>query len=89
MFTGLIEEVGLVAASRSTVSVHASSSRRRLVVGDLPLGASVAVDGVCVTATDVTARTFAVDLMRRRCAAPRSVASPGGSGQPRARDAYR
>ena len=64
MFTGLIEEVGRVA------SIDVDGERARLaieapgVVDDLPLGASVAVDGVCVTATDVTASTFAVDLMR-------------------------
>jgi len=64
MFTGLIEEVGRVA------SVAVDGDRARLVieaktvVGDLPVGASVAVDGVCVTATDVTDHTFAVDLMR-------------------------
>ncbi len=64
MFTGLIEEVGRV------VDVRVDGERARLVieaptvVTDLPLGASVAVDGVCVTATDVTSTTFAVDLMR-------------------------
>jgi riboflavin synthase len=64
MFTGLIEEVGRVER------IDVDGERARLVieapgvVGDLPLGASVAVDGVCVTATDVTDRTFAVDLMR-------------------------
>jgi riboflavin synthase len=64
MFTGLIEEVGRVA------SLSVDGERARLVieaphvVTDLPLGASVAVDGVCVTATDVTTSTFAVDLMR-------------------------
>lgn len=64
MFTGLVEEVGRVA------DVTVDHDRARLViaapgvVGDLPLGASVAVDGVCVTATDVDEDGFAVDLMR-------------------------
>ena len=64
MFTGLVEEVGRVAA------VEVDGERARLVIAapgvvdDLPLGASVAVDGVCVTATDVDAQGFAVDLMR-------------------------
>jgi riboflavin synthase len=64
MFTGLIEEVGTVR------SVSVDGERARLVIGAplvsdaLPLGASVAVDGVCVTATDITDGTFAVDLMR-------------------------
>jgi riboflavin synthase len=64
MFTGLIEEVGRVR------SVAVDGERARLVIeapvvsDALPLGASVAVDGVCVTATDVADATFAVDLMR-------------------------
>lgn len=64
MFTGLVEEVGRVA----DVSVDGERARLTIeapeVVGDLPVGASVAVDGVCVTATDVVGSTFAVDLMR-------------------------
>lgn len=64
MFTGLVEEVGRVAdialdGERARLTIDAPH-----VVTDLPLGASVAVDGVCVTATDVTGSTFAVDLMR-------------------------
>ena len=64
MFTGLIEEVGRVAAitvdgDRARVVIEAPG-----VVDDLPVGASVAVDGVCVTATDIDATTFAVDLMQ-------------------------
>ena len=64
MFTGLIEEVGTVR------SVAVDGERARLVIDatlvtdSLPLGASVAVDGACVTATDVTDTGFAVDLMR-------------------------
>lgn len=64
MFTGLIEEVGTVH------SVTLDGERARLIIDaslvtqGLPLGASIAVDGVCVTATDVTDATFAVDLMR-------------------------
>lgn len=64
MFTGLIEEVGHVKA------VAVDGERARLVVEaphvveDLPIGASIAVDGVCLTVTEVEAATFAVDVMR-------------------------
>lgn len=64
MFTGLVEEVGRVTV------ITTDGDRARLVIAapgvvdDLPLGASVAVDGVCVTATEVDADGFAVDLMR-------------------------
>ena len=64
MFTGLIEEVGVVRGiavdgERARLTIEAP-----LVTSDLPLGASVAVDGCCVTATDITDGTFGVDLMR-------------------------
>ena len=64
MFTGLVEEVGRVAdvvvdGDRARVVIEAP-----VVVTDLPVGASVAVDGVCVTATVVEDGTFAVDLMQ-------------------------
>jgi len=64
MFTGLVEEVGTVRhiavdGERARLTIEAST-----VVEGLPLGASVAVDGCCVTATEVTATTFAVDLMQ-------------------------
>ncbi len=64
MFTGLVEEVGTVRR------IDVDGERARLtivaptVTDDLPLGASVAVDGCCVTATDVVDGTFGVDLMR-------------------------
>jgi len=64
MFTGLIEEVGtvrriVVDGDRARLTIAAPT-----VTGELPLGASVAVDGCCVTATDVVDGTFDVDLMR-------------------------
>jgi riboflavin synthase len=64
MFTGLVEEVGTVRR------IEVDGERARLIIvapmvtDDLPLGASVAVDGCCVTATDVVDETFAVDLMQ-------------------------
>lgn len=63
MFTGLVEEVGTVAA----IEVGESSARLtvacRTVLDDLPLGASISLDGCCVTASVVTAEGFGVDLM--------------------------
>jgi riboflavin synthase len=63
MFTGLIEEVGrVVAIERADRSARLTIGCRE-VVTELPLGASVAVDGCCVTATDVSVDAFTVDLM--------------------------
>ena len=56
MFTGIIEELGLIEPGpRFTVSCH-------LVLSDLTPGASIAVNGVCLTAVDITAHTFSADL---------------------------
>ncbi len=64
MFTGLVEEVGtvrriVVDGERARLTIVAP-----MVTGELPLGASVAVDGCCVTATEIVDGTFGVDLMR-------------------------
>jgi riboflavin synthase len=64
MFTGLIEDVGIVRG----LTVDGDRARLKIeahvVSADLPVGDSVAVNGVCVTATDIVDGTFSVDLMR-------------------------
>lgn len=61
MFTGLVEEVG------SVVKIDAGGEGARLtvtakvVMSDLKNGDSIAVNGVCLTALDVTAESFAAD----------------------------
>jgi riboflavin synthase len=63
MFTGLVEEVGhVVAIERADRSARLTIRCRDVIVG-LPIGASVAVDGCCVTATTVLGDAFTVDLM--------------------------
>ncbi|MEO1793839.1 MAG: riboflavin synthase [Pseudomonadota bacterium] len=61
MFTGLITDVGAIEAVSETGFVIASS----YPADDVPVGASIACDGVCLTATTVTANgdgcTFTVD----------------------------
>src|SRR5690242_14770800 len=62
MFTGIIEEVG-----RVTSIVHKHGNRRLTVsssklVKELGMGNSIAVSGVCLTAIDITAKSFAADL---------------------------
>jgi riboflavin synthase len=62
MFTGIIEEVGQVTR------IEDASGRRRLTVGasrvpqELRKGDSIAVSGVCLTAVEITPRSFAADL---------------------------
>jgi riboflavin synthase len=62
MFTGIIEEVGRVAAiakrnGNRRLTVSASQLTRELKQGD-----SIAVSGVCLTAIEITSKSFAADL---------------------------
>jgi riboflavin synthase len=62
MFTGIIEEVGRVA------SITNKDANRRLTVSashlvkELKTGDSVAVSGVCLTAVEITSKSFGADL---------------------------
>jgi riboflavin synthase len=49
MFTGIVEEVGEVAAVDAEGDSAVLTVRARDIVDDLRMGASVAVDGVCLT----------------------------------------
>lgn len=64
MFTGLITDLGeIVAAERSPEGVRLTVASR--LAGELSDGDSIAVNGVCLTATDVDcgAEVFAADVM--------------------------
>ncbi|HEX4133234.1 MAG TPA: riboflavin synthase [Bryobacteraceae bacterium] len=62
MFTGIIEELGTVEA----LDRHKSGARLLIrcshVLSDLTLGASIAVNGVCLTAVDIRSDGFSADL---------------------------
>ena len=58
MFTGIVEEVGVVAKiSDNGMTVEASK-----VLEDVKLGDSIAVNGTCLTAVSFTKGEFSVDL---------------------------
>jgi riboflavin synthase len=57
MFTGIIEELGTVAALKPRLVVKCST-----VMEDAREGASIAVNGVCLTAVDLHSDSFAADL---------------------------
>lgn len=59
MFTGIIEEIGRVVLSQpKRLTVSASK-----VLSGLTLGASIAVNGVCLTITELNTNFFSVDVM--------------------------
>ena len=59
MFTGIIEEVGRVTSVQPGKLVIAASD----VLQGMELGGSMAVNGVCLTITGLTANSFSVDVM--------------------------
>jgi riboflavin synthase len=63
MFTGLIADLGEVTALEENGEGATLQIATRLA-GELGEGDSIAVDGVCLTATDVRDRRFAAQAMR-------------------------
>jgi riboflavin synthase len=62
MFTGIIEELGEVAAIRTLAAGARLDIRCRVVLEDISLGASIAVNGTCLTATEIGRDSFAADV---------------------------
>ena len=61
MFTGLVEDVGVVArADRRSDALVLAVRPQKLTVGELVLGESVCHDGACLTVTEVSRETFTV-----------------------------
>ncbi len=62
MFTGIIEELGTI----ESMDRHGEAARLRIackaVLSDATEGSSIAVNGVCLTAVDLQAGSFAADL---------------------------
>ena len=62
MFSGIIEETGIVSETDSGGNGMRCTIRGTAVHEGLNEGESVAVNGVCLTATNVSADCFAVDI---------------------------
>ena len=63
MFTGLIEEMGTLRGVRRGAHSSVLSVGAKEILDDLKVGDSVAVNGVCLTATTVDAGGFTADVM--------------------------
>jgi len=57
MFTGIIEELGTVVSVGTRLVIEC-----RTVLSDASEGSSIAVNGVCLTALNLTAHSFSADL---------------------------
>jgi riboflavin synthase len=63
MFTGLISELGKVSAITKGESSAIFTINAPLLISEIKLGDSVAVNGVCLTATSITGTSFTADVM--------------------------
>ena len=78
MFTGLVEDVGTV----ESVEVGADGARLRIVTrlaAEIATGDSVAVNGVCLTATSVDGDGFGTEAMNQTLAVTALGGLAGGS----------
>ena len=62
MFTGIIEELGTVRTVQNRTAGARLLIQCSKVLDDLAQGASIAVNGVCLTAIDIQAHSFSSDL---------------------------
>ena len=63
MFTGIVEELGTIRSIQRGAHSAVLSIGASLVLSDLKIGDSVAVNGVCLTATSRDAGGFTADVM--------------------------
>ncbi len=63
MFTGIIEEMGVVKSVEETSSGKQFIISASEVLSDLKIGDSIAVNGVCLTAIEITKSSFKLDLV--------------------------
>ena len=63
MFTGIIEEIGTISAVRRNPLEAKLTISAEKIFSDLKIGDSVAVNGVCLTASEISGNTFTADVM--------------------------
>jgi riboflavin synthase len=86
MFTGLIEDVGVIGALRIEKGSAVLTVKTNLNVHSMPLGASIAVNGACLTVVKKAKGAFTVDVspetLRRTNLDQLAVGSPVNLEQP-------
>ncbi|MBR3752001.1 MAG: riboflavin synthase [Ruminiclostridium sp.] len=63
MFTGIVEEMGTIRSIRKGTHSAVLDIQAKVVLEDIHVGDSIAVNGVCLTATSFTPTTFTADVM--------------------------
>ncbi|MGZ4122382.1 MAG: riboflavin synthase [Tumebacillaceae bacterium] len=80
MFTGLVEEVGTIKEVRPAGKAIHLTIRSKMILEDVQLGDSIAVNGICLTVTHFDASTFTVDVVPETMR--RTTLHELGSGSP-------
>ena len=62
MFTGIIEEMGAITVLKKTLLGTRLTILASAVMGDLKIGDSVSVDGICLTVVSRSERDFSVEV---------------------------
>ncbi len=63
MFTGLVEELGIIRAKALGADSARLTIEARKILGDIKTGDSIAVNGVCLTAVEIDGTCFKADVM--------------------------
>ena len=63
MFTGIVEELGTVISLKRGSKAAVLTIKANVIFEDLKLGDSVAVNGVCLTVTQLKSDRFVADVM--------------------------
>lgn len=63
MFTGIVEEMGTLKSLRKGANSAILEIQAQVVLEDIHIGDSIAVNGVCLTATSFTPTSFTADVM--------------------------
>jgi len=63
VFTGIIEEAGIVQGINRGVNSTVLTIKGDIIFEDLKLGDSVSVNGVCLTASSLSGNSFSADVM--------------------------
>ena len=63
MFTGIVEEIGCIKGIRQGVHSAQLEIQAGIVLEDTKIGDSIAVNGICLTVTTLSDKTFTADVM--------------------------
>ena len=63
MFTGIVEEIGKISEIKKSVKSYRLKISAEKVLENTKIGDSIAVNGICLTVTDMTNSFFSADVM--------------------------